>query len=83
MQSFARLIHSTTGREITHVPGAGAAGGLGGAFLAFLNAELKPGIDLLLQTLKFSEKIKGADLIITGEGRTDRQSLMGKYLPEY
>lgn len=78
MQSFARLIHSTTGREITHVPGAGAAGGLGGAFLAFLNAELKPGIDLLLQTLKFSEKIKGADLIITGEGRTDRQSLMGK-----
>ena len=78
MQSFARLIHSTTGREITHVPGAGAAGGLGGAFLAFLNAELKPGIDLLLQTLNFSEKIKGADLIITGEGRTDRQSLMGK-----
>ena len=78
MQSFSRLIHSTTGREITHVPGAGAAGGLGGAFLAFLNAELKPGIDLLLQTLKFSEKIKGADLIITGEGRTDRQSLMGK-----
>jgi len=71
MQSFSRLIHSTTGREITHVPGAGAAGGLGGAFLAFLNAELKPGIDLLLQTLKFSEKIKG-------EGRTDRQSLMGK-----
>lgn len=55
-----------------------SAGGLGGAFLAFLNAELKPGIDLLLQTLKFSEKIKGADLIITGEGRTDRQSLMGK-----
>lgn len=78
MQSFSRLIHSTTGREITHVPGAGAAGGLGGAFLAFLNAELKPGIDLLLQTLNFSEKIKGADLIITGEGRTDRQSLMGK-----
>ena len=78
MQSFSRLIHSTTGREITHVPGAGAAGGLGGAFLAFLNAELKSGIDLLLQTLKFSEKIKGADLIITGEGRTDRQSLMGK-----
>ena len=51
---------------------------MGGAFLAFLNAELKSGIDLLLQTLKFSEKIKGADLIITGEGRTDRQSLMGK-----
>ena len=78
MKRFSRLIHSTTGREITEVAGAGAAGGLGGAFLAFLNAELKPGIELLLRTLKFDEKIKDADLIITGEGRVDRQSVMGK-----
>lgn len=78
MKSFSRLLHSTIGRDITEIPGAGAAGGLGGAFLAFLNAELKPGIELLLRTLKFSEKIKDADLIITGEGRVDRQSVMGK-----
>ena len=74
---FSELL-GRLGVDVDKIPGAGAAGGLGGAFLAFLNAELKPGIDLLLQTLKFSEKIKGADLIITGEGRTDRQSLMGK-----
>lgn len=43
-----------------------------------MNAELKPGIELLLQTLNFGERIKGADLIITGEGRVDQQSLMGK-----
>lgn len=78
MASLSNLIHVTTGKEITHVPGAGAAGGLGGAFLAFLNSKLRPGIELLLQTLNFSEKIKDADLIITGEGKVDRQSVMGK-----
>lgn len=80
MCSLSEVIESATGREIGHVPGAGAAGGLGGAFLAFMNAELKPGIELLLQTLNFGERIKGADLIITGEGRVDQQSLMGKVL---
>lgn len=78
MQSFARLIYSVIGKDITHVSGAGAAGGLGGAFLAFFNAELKPGVELLLQTLNFREIIKDADLIITGEGKADRQSVMGK-----
>lgn len=78
MRSLSEVIEWTTGKKVVHVPGAGAAGGLGAAFLAFLNAELKPGIELLLQTLNFSERIKGADLIITGEGRVDQQSLMGK-----
>lgn len=78
MASLSKLIHITTRKNITSVPGAGAAGGLGGAFLAFLNSELKPGIELLLQTLNFSEKIKDADLIITGEGKVDCQSVMGK-----
>ena len=59
-------------------PGAGAAGGMGGSLLAFLNAELKPGIQLMLEALDFSNKIKSADLIITGEGKADRQTLMGK-----
>ena len=51
---------------------------MGGSLLAFLNAELKPGIQLMLETLDFSNKIKGADLIITGEGKADKQTLMGK-----
>ena len=58
--------------------GAGAAGGLGYAFLQYLNADCKPGIQLLLETIKFDEIVKGADLVITGEGSADRQTLMGK-----
>lgn len=78
MQSFARIIKKETGNDISEIPGSGAAGGLGGAMLAFLNAELKSGADLLLEICQFEELISGADLIITGEGRIDRQSLMGK-----
>ena len=58
--------------------GAGAAGGLGFAFYCFLGGESKKGIDFILDTIEFDEKIKNADLIITGEGKLDCQSLMGK-----
>ena len=58
--------------------GAGAAGGLGYAFMQYMNAECKPGIDLLLNLIKFDEMVSHADLIITGEGSADRQTLMGK-----
>ena len=78
MQSLAEVIKKTTGKDITNYPGAGAAGGMGGGLLAFFNAELKPGTELLLKAIDFSEKIKGADLIITGEGKADRQTAMGK-----
>ena len=78
LQNFAEVIRHTTGKDISHHPGAGAAGGRGGSLLAFLNAELKPGIQLMLEALDFSNKIKSADLIITGEGKADRQTLMGK-----
>ena len=78
MQSFAKIIQQETGRNISLIPGSGAAGGLGGGMLAFLNAELKSGSDLLLDFCKFENKILDADLIITGEGCIDRQSLMGK-----
>lgn len=78
MQHFARIIHATTGKDISHIPGSGAAGGLGGGMLAFLHAELKSGADLLLDLSRFEEHITDADLIITGEGRIDHQSLMGK-----
>lgn len=62
-------------------PGAGAAGGLGYAFMQYLGAEMKSGADLLLDLTDFNGKIKDADLIMTGEGSADRQTLMGK-LPQ-
>lgn len=58
--------------------GAGAAGGLGYAFLQYLDADCKSGIQLLLETVKYDEIVKDADLVITGEGSADRQTLMGK-----
>ena len=60
------------------MPGAGAAGGLGYAFLQYLNADCRSGIDLLLDTVCFEEHLTDASLIITGEGSADRQTLMGK-----
>ena len=78
MRHFAEVVRSQTGCDISYLPGSGAAGGMGGGIMAFLNAELKSGADLLLDLSRFEERIAKADLIITGEGRMDRQSLMGK-----
>ena len=78
MRHLAAVIFRTTGKDISSCPGAGAAGGMGGSLSAFLNAELKPGIQLLLEMQNFAEQIKDADLIITGEGKSDRQTVMGK-----
>ena len=78
IKHFASVILSSTGKDIDVIPGAGAAGGLGGGFLAFLPATLKPGVQMVLEALDFDSRIKGADLIITGEGKLDRQTGMGK-----
>ena len=78
MRSFSQVIQQTTGKDICPIPGSGAAGGMGGGMLAFFNAELRSGADLLLELSQFESKTENADLIITGEGRIDRQSLMGK-----
>jgi glycerate kinase len=78
MEHFASIIEDKTGKYIRNIPGAGAAGGVGGALLAFLHAKLLPGIDLVLDALHFDRQIKGTDLIITGEGKIDRQTLHGK-----
>ena len=59
-------------------PGAGAAGGMGYAFLSYLNGSLEPGIDLIIEETKLEEYIKSSDIVITGEGRLDGQSYMGK-----
>ncbi len=60
------------------MPGAGAAGGLGAAFCAFLGADLRKGIEMVLEAVGFDRAIAGASLIFTGEGSVDAQSLMGK-----
>ena len=78
MRSFAHLIQKETGKDIANVPGSGAAGGMGRGLMAFLDAELQSGADLLLDICQFNKRIADASLIITGEGRIDRQSLMGK-----
>lgn len=77
-RKFAEVSARHFGYDRSKAEGAGAAGGLGYAFLQYLDAECKPGIDLLLDTIKFREIIKDADLVITGEGSADRQTLMGK-----
>ena len=78
MQHFAKVLQRWIGMDIGLTAGSGAAGGMGGGMMALLGAELKSGADLLLVISRFDERIADADLIITGEGRIDRQSLMGK-----
>ena len=78
LYKFASIIRRDLGVDIEHVPGAGSAGGLGAGLMAFCGAELKSGIDIVLDFLDFDQKITGADLIITGEGMFDHQTLMNK-----
>lgn len=78
MASLAEVIENKYHINIVPVAGAGAAGGMGGGFRAFLNATLKRGIDMVLDTIDFDQTIAGADLIITGEGKIDIQTAKGK-----
>ena len=78
LRSFSQIIFKETGKDITNLPGSGAAGGLGGSLSAFLNADLQSGADLLLGFSQFERKLENTQLILTGEGKIDRQSLMGK-----
>lgn len=75
---FADLVAPTTHRDRRDAPGAGAAGGVGFAALALLGAELRPGIDLVLELVRFDEQLEGVDLVVTGEGSLDQQTLHGK-----
>ena len=77
-KQFAEASAKHLGRDCQNMPGAGAAGGLGYAFLQYMNAECRSGIDLLLDTIHFDDLLQDADLVITGEGSADRQTLMGK-----
>ena len=78
MLAQAEKIRQETGRDIADVPGAGAAGGLGGAFMAYFGATLRSGINRVLDLLDYDKAVVDARLVITGEGRSDRQTLAGK-----
>lgn len=78
MAHFAAVTAETLGKDLKHIAGTGAAGGLGFAFLAYLNGELTPGIDLVLDAVGLEKKIAEADIVVTGEGRLDAQTAMGK-----
>ena len=78
MEHYASVAADTLGQDHAEAPGAGAAGGLGFALLSFLNAELTPGIRLILDAVGLEEELKDTDVVITGEGRLDHQTAMGK-----
>lgn len=78
LSHFGSLLQQATGREVLNAPGAGAAGGMGAALLGMLNARLRPGIEIVIETLRLEEALHDADLVITGEGRLDSQSIHGK-----
>lgn len=78
LRNFGTLLEQTTGIAVLEAPGAGAAGGVGAALMAGLGASLRPGIDIITEALGLAKLIQEADLVITGEGRMDSQSIQGK-----
>ena len=78
LRNYAAVIELYNGESVADMPGAGAAGGLGAGFKALLGARLERGIDMILGAMHFDKIIEGSDLVITGEGRVDRQTVMGK-----
>ena len=80
MRSYGRVIREAFGVDCGAVPGAGAAGGLGAALKVFFHGEMKSGIETVLELIRFDERLGDADLVVTGEGRTDWQSCFGKVM---
>ncbi len=78
MAHFADVTETTLNCAFKNYPGAGAAGGLGFAFLSYLHASLSPGVELILDAINLSDALNGADIVVTGEGQLDRQTAMGK-----
>ncbi|MDE9452736.1 glycerate kinase [Xenorhabdus bovienii] len=78
LHHYGMKIESLTGKKVIDVAGAGAAGGMGASLLGCLGAKLQSGIEIVINTLKLEEAIQGADLVITGEGRMDSQTIQGK-----
>ena len=78
LEHLAQVIKKDLGRDVKDLLGAGAAGGLGAALLAFLDAKSRQGIEIVMELSNFREKVKDVDLILTGEGATDYQTKFGK-----
>jgi len=80
LQHFAKLLQRQFGRDFARISGAGAAGGMGAGTAAFLNADLRPGIELVMDYTDFEEQLTTTDVVITGEGKIDAQTLHGKLI---
>ncbi len=78
MAHFADVTEKALGKDLREVAGAGAAGGLGFALISYLNAKLTPGITLIMEAIALEDEMKGGDIAVTGEGRLDHQTAMGK-----
>jgi glycerate kinase len=78
LKNLGNLIQKQVGLDVFDIPGAGAAGGLGAGLYAFLGAKLRKGIDLIFELVELDKKLAGADLVLTGEGQIDFQTVFGK-----
>ena len=78
LANFAQCAQQASGRDVAELPGAGAAGGLGAGLMFFTPAQLRPGVEIVLDAVGFAALVKDADFVITGEGRTDFQTAFGK-----
>lgn len=80
LEHFATILKRQFHKEVAQLPGAGAAGGLGAGAVVFLNATLRPGVDMILDYTNFEKELQEADVVITGEGKIDAQTLHGKLI---
>lgn len=80
LRNFAKRVMEKYGKDVSHIPGSGAAGGLGAGAVVFLNARLISGIELVMDITKFEDHLKKASLVITGEGKIDKQTFQGKVI---
>jgi glycerate 2-kinase len=78
LAQFAKVISRDLGKDVLHTPGSGAAGGLGAGLIAFLNARLERGVELVMETVELEKHLADCHLVITGEGRMDGQTAFGK-----
>jgi len=78
LRQLGRIIRKDLHIDIMNVPGSGAAGGLGAGLMAFLGGRLRPGVDIVIDSVELERKLRGCDLVITGEGRMDSQTVFGK-----
>ncbi len=78
LERFASIVQRDTGRSVGNVPGSGAAGGLGAGLIAFLNAELKSGVEIVIEAVQLEQQLEGASFVVTGEGEINFQTVFGK-----